>query len=673
MEGSDTRLTRLRPGRPISVRAAAWLAVFWMCVAAVGFWPGERPLWPPVLAGLAGAGFLVLALRGRSETPLFGPALHPVSTQRRIRWLPVGLGLICLTLVMLRGGSSVFWMQFFLLTPIYVQATLLFAGISLLVVGLGGLRWRDVLRLRPLLVSHRRELILVMTIMGLALAVRAYQIEAVRIQMDEGPFISAILKMRSDPTVPLTALMHPIASSTRLFPFTQMLFTDLFGSTIAVFRLAGVMYGVFTVGATYGLTRQLIDRRTAIIAALLLATFPPHIHMSRIGIYNIADPLFGVSALYFFARAVRSQRRLDYVLAGAALGMLPYFYEAGELLFPLLLLAWGLWLRFSKGPSPSRRGLAALLATAVPIALPVYYSLVSFQLPLFTRLDATHASTNHILTLLIAPDGFAQLLSLFKNSILPPFLHYVHTPDPSWFYGGQTALVLPILVPLLLLGIVFALWRLQCGGVLLILWLLLTALGNGLLDINNWTPRFVVAMPALAMLMALGLRCGLPLLLRRPHRQLVYSLALLICVVQVGYYFGLHLPYYQEQIVLLRRHYDVVFRTLALPENTDAIFLYDDKLQIPEVFAYELLEFLGDSHPFQTMPAASFVPESLDHDKHYVIFVDPQDDATLARMEAVWDMDGPHFDSPNVPVSDQYAAYRVSPSLWRKAVETPDS
>src|SRR5690606_40187191 len=60
-------------------------------------------------------------------------------------------------------------------------------------------------------------------------------------------------------------------------------------------------------------------------------------------------------------------------------------------------------------------------------------------------------------------------------------------------------------VPLFLLGLVHALRR--RSGWLLVLWVLLTALGNSLILFNNWTARFVVVMPAIAILCAVWLRC----------------------------------------------------------------------------------------------------------------------------------------------------------------------
>jgi hypothetical protein len=213
----------------------------------------------------------------------------PVTRDRPLRWRIALLGLGCLVVLALRAGAWDLPPLLIQLTPIHIQALLLIAGITLLTTGIGGLRWQDLARLRRFAGLHRREITLVLAIMALALALRLYHLDSVRALVDEGPFVTALMTMRRDPTVALAGLMDSIASSTRLFPWTQWVLSELFGSTLAVFRLAAVLYGVLTVGATYLLARLVFDRRTAYIAGLLLATFPPHIHMSRIAIYNIAE------------------------------------------------------------------------------------------------------------------------------------------------------------------------------------------------------------------------------------------------------------------------------------------------------------------------------------------------------------------------------------------------
>ena len=259
---------------------AAWAALGCMCIAAIGFWPGHSLLWLPVLASIGGWAVLAVALRLKGDYPTAFVTRVAPAVERPVRWLPTLLGVICLVFLALLSTPQSFPQQLLQLMPIYTQALILLAGIVLLVGGIGGLSRRDVTILRQFFAVHRREITLILAIMGLALAVRVYRLDAVRALIDEGTFLITVVKMRVNPNVPLAGLMDPVITSTRLFPFVQLLLSDIFGSTLAVFRLAAVLFGVLTVGATYALARLLYDRRTAYIASLLLATFPPHIHMS---------------------------------------------------------------------------------------------------------------------------------------------------------------------------------------------------------------------------------------------------------------------------------------------------------------------------------------------------------------------------------------------------------
>src|SRR5690606_27829994 len=115
---------------------------------------------------------------------------------------------------------------------------------------------------------------------------------------------------------------------------------DILGHNLTGLRIFSAVFGTLTVPALYLLARELFDRRTALLAALLLATFPPHIHFSRLGLNNIADPLFGVLALAFLVRGLKRGGLRDYALSGVMLGLTQYFYEGGKLLYPLLFGAW---------------------------------------------------------------------------------------------------------------------------------------------------------------------------------------------------------------------------------------------------------------------------------------------------------------------------------------------
>jgi hypothetical protein len=176
-------------------------------------------------------------------------------------------------------------------------------------------------------------------------------------------------------------------------------------------------------------------------------------------------------------------------------------------------------------------------------------------------------------------------------------------------------------------------------------------------------------MPAIAIVMGLGLRYGLPLLIRSPRWRLYKGLALILCLIQLLYYYGLHLPYYQRQIFGLRRNYDVAARSLALPEGFEVIFIYQTPGQI--AFINPLLNYLGSKQAFHAYQEDAFTPDDLDRSKHYVVLVGPNDRRALERMASVWYLDGPYFDSPNLPITEQYAAYHVTPWLWRDTPEPP--
>lgn len=690
-----------------AARVLVWLSVGCMIASAVGFLPNSDNLIWPALLMLIGAVSLGAALWLRREWGI--PALRTgidAGADGRVRILPLIVGMALLAFLGLRGALGLMPLEIYFATPIHVQVGLLVAAVTLLIVGAGGITRADFVRWRAAWIAQRREILLVLAIMALAFAVRVYHLDAVRAFMDEGPFLDALVTMRDNPYVPLTSPMHPMASASRLFPFVQLVLSDIFGSTLTVFRLGAVLFGVLTVGAAYGLARLLFDHRIAWTAALLLAVFPPHIHMSRIGIYNIADPLFGVLALACFTQAVQTRRRLYFVLAGVNLGLLPYVYEGGELLFPPLLLLWAGLLAFNRNTRSSLRGIGWMLLVALLLALPVYYATVSYGMPLFTRLDDASAGGGYLREVLLEPGGMSRLMEFFSQRLLPPLLHYVHAPDPSLFYSGQTALILPPLVPLFLLGLVHALRR--GNGALLVLWVLLTALGNSLILHNNWTARFVVVMPAIAILCALGLRCTWEMVRPQPHppapspsngeeepgaaqrgdvrclplrpgtatfracvsverplQRIVLPLLLLsFCISQIAYYFGPHLAYYNQQIIDLRSHYDVVFRTMAQPADNVVYFHYQEPHQVP--FFYALLRYVGDSHEFHAERFENYDFRNLAPEGRFAFFVDPLDKPALAKLEALWFLDGPHFDpAGGLPEQQQFGLYLVTPWLRR--------
>jgi 4-amino-4-deoxy-L-arabinose transferase-like glycosyltransferase len=161
----------------------------------------------------------------------------------------------------------------------------------------------------------------------------------------------------------------------------------------------------------------LFDRRAGLLAALLLATYPPHIHFSRLALNNIADPLFGVLALALLAAGLRQRSRRALWLGGMALGLTAYFYEGGRLFYPLLTLLWLPALILAYRPPArllARFGLAALL-----VAAPVYLTLAAIGDSPAYRLTESRIDSAFIAALLLAGPGDPVIESFVQNQLVP--------------------------------------------------------------------------------------------------------------------------------------------------------------------------------------------------------------------------------------------------------------
>ncbi len=135
-------------------------------------------------------------------------------------------------------------------------------------------------------------------------------------------------------------IRDPFATGWRGVPAINFYFSSLFvkamGPTVAALRLPWALVGAATILAAYVLVRTLIDPPTALLTAALLATYHYHIHFSRLGSNQIADPLLASLALVFLFRALKARRQIDWALVGIISGLALYFY-IGARLVPLLM------------------------------------------------------------------------------------------------------------------------------------------------------------------------------------------------------------------------------------------------------------------------------------------------------------------------------------------------
>jgi 4-amino-4-deoxy-L-arabinose transferase-like glycosyltransferase len=520
----------------------------------------------------------------------------------------------------------------------------------------------------------RLEIALVVILTVIALGVRLYELrDSVRTMIDEIHFAFGVTYFWKFPDVNLLEPMPTTAAFPFIYSYGELGTVALFGRNFLGLRAFSAILGALTVPATYGLARELFDRRTAILAGLVLLTFPPHVHYSRLALNNIADPLFGTLALFFLARALRRRHRLDYVLAGVMLGATQYFYEGGRILFPMLGAAWmGIGLVLWR-PRPSLRGLILLALVAVIIAVPVYYTLVGVGFPLFDRINKAEPDQDYWSRGREKNDLNARV-ARFEHSLL----HYVNAPENTLFhyylyYGGDHPLLLIYTVPPFLLGVVVALSQWRKPAVLLVIWLLMTTIGNALLLESAVSARYVVIFPALATLVALGVRVPLALIwpdgwLKGARSALLVLIALGMAIGQGVYYFGTHIANFTAEVQQHVAHdvEDALLRSADFPPGTE-IWLIGDGPMMDQADAQRAANFFGDDLTIvESAPVDVTAAElmAIPRDRDLAFFFAPTDRRTLDKLMAVF---GPrvlqHTPYTDVPPDKAFVLFYVPAEL----------
>jgi hypothetical protein len=300
--------------------------------------------------------------------------------------------------------------------------------------------------------------------------------------------------------------------------------------------------------------------------------------------------------------------------------------------------------------------------------MPTYFTLFVQERTGTARLEESGLSMEFWTTRL--EDGVSQQeISEIWHRVTFPLQVYVHQPEIAVFYGGQQALVLEYLVPLFLLGCFYLLWRARTPGMIVILWILLTAGANALLRDSAIYARWVVVYPAIALVMAVSLRYVLPMLVPKSYRMLsaapMVVLAVVIAAANVAYYFGPHLELLNAQVRQSnpgRDTLDVVLRSVAsLPGNTEIVIIGSPiaDANVPKAFLGFMLED-PSSMTLRTLDASEITDEFFDTlppERNVAFFIEPDDFATLERVQTRYRLQPPKGSPYDIPDNEEFMLY----------------
>lgn len=368
-------------------------------------------------------------------------------------------------------------------------------------------------------------------------------------------------------------LSHPT-----LWFFMQSLALRAFGNNVFGLRLLSALIGTATIPMLYVFARPLFGRANALMAAALLAVYHMHIHFSRIALNNIVDPLLLLAAFAAFFHGYRTARPLSFALAGVAVGLGQHFYMGARLapLLVLFVLAHQILL--------DRRRVFAL---RWQLALMLLGFVLGFG-PLLRFFILNPTQFNARLSIVgIFPSGWvkdrlAEGLSWPQILIAQArgaFGGFIYEKDHSAFYDPQMPLLDSASSILFVLGLALAIrrWR-RPEAALLAAWVLGVAVFGAMLLIDPpQSARYVIASPAMCLLIALAisqtmalLRWALPLT-PRLAAAIGAAAVVLLAAWNLNFYFREYSPRYTYGWLNTEVATDI---GLYLDQQPDNVFVY---------------------------------------------------------------------------------------------------
>jgi hypothetical protein len=248
-------------------------------------------------------------------------------------------------------------------------------------------------------------------------------------------------------------------------------------------------------------TPSIVARRfLPAVACLLLAMLPWHVTFSRHGIEVILLPLWAVLAILFLWLGLESGRLWPFAVSGLCWGSVFYTYQAGWLLPGVLVVFLAFKIIQERGfLRRSWRGLLLLALTAILVLLPLAAFVYRNQAIFLHR-------TSQVGVFAQGQGSSAPLLSLLDNARKVAGL---------FVWGGDIAITdnialrppLPLILALVLgIGILVALRRIRRPEyALLLIWFVWMLLPSVVTENAPSIRRAIGSVPALVLLMALGL------------------------------------------------------------------------------------------------------------------------------------------------------------------------
>ncbi|MDH5606245.1 MAG: glycosyltransferase family 39 protein [Candidatus Heimdallarchaeota archaeon] len=199
---------------------------------------------------------------------------------------------------------------------------------------------------------------LILLIFSLAYGLRIFHLNARGLWVDE--LFTAVFSLPdfSYREIFEKAIATPIPSPPLIFWVTHE-FVKYFGVSETVIRMPSILAGILGVAAVYGFGKRLFSTEAGVIAAVLMAVSPYHIHYSREARYYSFFALFALLCIWFLFEALNSNAWKWWGLYTVAAVLMIYSHLFG--MFILIAQAFYIGILVVANKETEKKGWAHLL------------------------------------------------------------------------------------------------------------------------------------------------------------------------------------------------------------------------------------------------------------------------------------------------------------------------
>ena len=337
-----------------------------------------------------------------------------------------------------------------------------------------------------------------------------------------------------------------------------------FGLTEFSVRLVSILCGVGTVVLTYFLTlRFMKDKKTAYLAAIIIAISPWHIFFSRVASEaNLA--VFLTTLAVLLLTYVRHRPQL-LILVSSLFVLTLESYHRNHIFTPFLFI--GLLINYRKEFFSRPWGPVSIAIFAVCAGIIFSQTLFSADKTKISGLlavnDISVVHENIVKNRLIFHSPF--LGKVFNNKILFSveniLQNYARTFSPEFLFikgGGNAQHNIPlsgnlylIEAPFFILGLFFLFHKKEPSAPLFLFWILISSIGAALTKDAPHSARQFAIFPILPIIIAYGIRQVIILIPNRPVRKIAAASLTLGFVVSLGVFISRYFvifPYRSYQV-----------------------------------------------------------------------------------------------------------------------------